>query len=301
MCVCGCETEGRDSQEEEHIRVSLCESEWIGQRRNALAVTEVLGVRGWEFLTLDDSTASCGVFQHLNNFPFHHLFPFFLFGFFFKSLFRFPPLAELSEKRGTDFFRWEIAQRWSLPKKTPAQASSFHIFPWEFTYSSSLNTMRNRKHLRVVVLVNIFSIRGHLKPVRLIATSSRTLPSLLPKTISKTFDIFTIPRIIIAKGFFCFYCYRSSSLRRPMIIIEYKKSHLFLIKYFFLSIRIEDIFFLFFGGHFPTSTAMIRHGCSHWNERALLHYFRRVAGLSTKWSSCAMGNFRKAPSRIREA
>ena len=60
----------------------VCEIELRSKIRSAVAVTQV-AVRGWEFLTVDDSTASCGVFQHLNNFPFirTHSFPLSLFRF----------------------------------------------------------------------------------------------------------------------------------------------------------------------------------------------------------------------------
>ncbi len=90
LCVCGCETEGRRcTHTHTYIRVytvDVCvyvneEPEKKKGRRSAVAVTES-GVRGWEFLTVDDSTASCGVFQHLNNFPLPIRFPLALFRFF---------------------------------------------------------------------------------------------------------------------------------------------------------------------------------------------------------------------------
>ena len=58
-------------------RMGVWASEESGAKEGeGIAGRNASGVRGWEFLIVDDSTASCGVFQHLNNFPFHTRFPF---------------------------------------------------------------------------------------------------------------------------------------------------------------------------------------------------------------------------------
>ena len=120
-------------------RMGVWASEESGAKEGeGIAGRNASGVRGWEFLIVDDSTASCGVFQHLNNFPFHTRFPFSSFT-CFKSF----PFSTFAQVNG--------GGNWLLPlrnrskrndrfrkkkKKTPARSPALLLLYvlWIFTF-----------------------------------------------------------------------------------------------------------------------------------------------------------------------